>query len=63
MVAHYLRGLETDTAKRTIQDGQKIPEDMISPLPPTLGIGLVYSCYFEPEMGISRVNKFQRYAY
>jgi len=42
-----------------VQDSEKILKDMISPLPPTLGIGLVYSGYFEPEMGISRMNEFQ----
>jgi hypothetical protein len=42
-----------------VQDSEKILKDMISPLPPTLGIGLVYSRYFEPEMGISRMNEFQ----
>jgi hypothetical protein len=42
-----------------IQDSQKIVEDPISPLPPALGIGLADPGYFEPEMGISRVNEFQ----
>ena len=42
-----------------VQDSKKIVKDMISPVPSTLGIGLAYSCYFKPEMGISRVNEFQ----
>jgi hypothetical protein len=35
---------------------------MIGPLPPALGIRLIYSGYFIPEVGIGRMNKFQRYA-
>lgn len=38
---------------------QEILEDMICPLPPTMGIRLVYSCYFVPKMSIGRVNEFQ----
>jgi hypothetical protein len=41
-----------------VQDSQEILKNMIGPLPPTPGIGLVDSCYFEPEMGISRMNEF-----
>ena len=41
-----------------VQDGQKILKEPIGPLPPTLGIGLAYSCYFEPKMRISRMNEF-----
>ena len=46
-----------------VQDSKKIVKDMISPVPSTLGIGLAYSGYFKPEMGISRVNEFQGKAY
>jgi hypothetical protein len=42
-----------------VQDSEKILKDMISPFPPALGIGLVYSSYFKPEMGIGRMNEFQ----
>jgi hypothetical protein len=41
-----------------VQDGQKILKDTFGPLPPTLGIGLANSCYFKPEMGISRMYEF-----
>jgi hypothetical protein len=43
-----------------VQDSQKIPKDMISPLPPPLGIGLFYSGYFKAEMGISRMDEFHQ---